>query len=225
MIQYSRYHKNSIMILNSLLSRPEISGPAKASSESLKNLTISNEKDGPLSKVDLDDIDLITAIQAEEILNIIYSRGPSVEGFLEESELNQNENTNPIFENDWTLDTTIHSSILEKEAAIKNSEDSSDECYNKEFEKNSRIVGVESRPTVHERKNPIQCVICDRKYATKHLLKYHINEVHEGKKPFKCSACNRCFSRNFSLKQHSLFVHGLKQYINELFLDLFQKAT
>ena len=53
------------MILNSLLSSPEISGPAKTSSESLKNLTISNKNDGPLSKVDLDDIDLITAIQAE----------------------------------------------------------------------------------------------------------------------------------------------------------------
>ena len=99
MIQYLRYHKNSIMILNSLLSSPEISGPAKTSSESLKNLTISNEYDGPLSKVDLDDIDLITAIQAEEILNIIYSRG-SVKGFLEESELNQSENTNPIIENE-----------------------------------------------------------------------------------------------------------------------------
>ena len=211
MIQYLRYHKNSIMILNSLLSSPEISGPAKTSSESLKNLTISNEYDGPLSKLDLDDIDLITAIQAEEILNIIYSRG-SVKGFLEESELNQSENTNPIIENDWTLDTTIRSSILEKEAAIKNSEDSFDECYNKEFEKNSRIVGVEPSSTVHERKKkPIQCVICDRKYANKFLLKCHINEVHEGKKPFQCSACNRCFSRSFSLKQHILLVHEGKK--------------
>ena len=93
-----RYHKNSIMILHPLSSSPEISGPAKTSSESLKNLTISNENDGPLSKVDLDDIDLITAIQAEEILNIIYSRGP-VKGFLEESKLYQSENTNPIIEN------------------------------------------------------------------------------------------------------------------------------
>merc|ERR1719362_2365688 len=210
MIQYSRYHKNSIMILNSLLSRPQISGPAKASSESLKNLTISNENDGPLSKVDLDDIDLITAIQAEEIVNMIYSRG-STEGFLEESELNQSENTNPIIEDDWTLDTTIHSSNLEKEFPIKNSENSFDECYNKEFERNSRIVGVESSPTVHERKKPIQCVICDKNYANKFLLKCHINEVHEGKKPFQCSSCNRCFSRSFLLKQHILLVHEGKK--------------
>ena len=124
----------------------------------MKNLSISN--DGPLSKVNLDDIDLISAIQAEEIVTIIYSRGSTKE-LLEESERNQSENTNSAIENDWTLDTTIHSSNLEKKIAVKDSENSFDECYNKEFVKNSRIVRVESSSTVHERKMPIQCVICD----------------------------------------------------------------
>ena len=228
----SRYYKNVTMLLHSILSSSVGSWPAKTTSENLNILSISN--DGPLSKVNLDDIDLISAIQAEEIVNIIYSKG-STEGFLEENELNQSESTNSIIENDWTLDTTIHSSNLEKEIAVKDSENSFDECYNKEFVKNSRIVKVESSSTVHERKKPIQCVICDRMYATKFLLKYHIIEVHEGKQPFKCSACNRCFSRNFSLKKHILSIHkgkrlkqcsicdrefvtksGLKQHINEV---------
>ena len=44
--------------------------------------------------------------------------------------------------------------------------------------------------SVHERKKPFKCEICDYSCAQKRSLNIHVAAVHEGNKPFKCDQCS-----------------------------------
>ena len=44
--------------------------------------------------------------------------------------------------------------------------------------------------SVHERKNPFKCDICDNSCSQKSQLNLHIASVHEKSKPFKCKSCD-----------------------------------
>ena len=48
--------------------------------------------------------------------------------------------------------------------------------------------------SVHEKKNPFTCLICDQKLSAKIHIARHNSSVHEGKKPYKCSVCDESFS-------------------------------
>ena len=44
--------------------------------------------------------------------------------------------------------------------------------------------------SVHERKKPFKCEICDFSASQKSVKDLHVAAVHEGKKPFKCENCD-----------------------------------
>ena len=67
--------------------------------------------------------------------------------------------------------------------------------------------------SVHEKKKPFQCQICDRNFSRKGQLSDHIKTVHEKKKPFKCDLCTFCSISNRDLKGHIIAVHQkIKQF-------------
>ena len=39
--------------------------------------------------------------------------------------------------------------------------------------------------SVHEKKKPFKCEICDKGFSQKHKMKIHVASVHEEKKPIK----------------------------------------
>ena len=65
--------------------------------------------------------------------------------------------------------------------------------------------------SVHERKKPFKCNICDASFAVKGNLKKHLASVHEGKKPFTCNFCDTSFREKGSLKKHTASVHERKK--------------
>ena len=68
--------------------------------------------------------------------------------------------------------------------------------------------------SVHEKKKPYKCNICDNSFAVMNALKKHIASVHEGIKPFICEICDKDFSRVEILNRHASLVHqGKKCYI------------
>ena len=66
--------------------------------------------------------------------------------------------------------------------------------------------------SVHEKKKPYICSICEKKFAQKGGLEKHIERIHETVQPskFKCSICNNNFSFKGDLKKHFENVHELK---------------
>ena len=68
-------------------------------------------------------------------------------------------------------------------------------------------------PTVHEKKKPFTCFICNYQCSQRGNMTNHIASVHEGKKPFKCSICDYKFSTKQMLTKHTESVHeGRKPY-------------
>uniref|UniRef100_A0A8D8RAX3 Zinc finger protein 808 n=1 Tax=Cacopsylla melanoneura TaxID=428564 RepID=A0A8D8RAX3_9HEMI len=49
----------------------------------------------------------------------------------------------------------------------------------------------------------VQCLVCDKKFINKFLLKEHLNG-HYNLKPFFCSVCNKSFTSSHNLQRHSL---------------------
>ena len=53
--------------------------------------------------------------------------------------------------------------------------------------------------TVHENKN-IKCRICDKRFTTKQTMKIHDASIHKEMKPYKCEICNYSCSAKGSMK-------------------------
>ena len=68
------------------------------------------------------------------------------------------------------------------------------------FWKKERWKNVSS---VHERKKPFKCSLCDSSFSSKQHMNRHITSVHEGKKQltFKCSECDSSFSKKGEMKK------------------------
>ena len=61
---------------------------------------------------------------------------------------------------------------------------------------------------VHEnKKDYVQCTICNKHFTSKTYLKEHIATVHEGKKPFQCANCDSRFTKQSKLKIHNASFH------------------
>ena len=65
--------------------------------------------------------------------------------------------------------------------------------------------------SVHERKKPFKCNICDTTFTQKGVMKQHVVSVHEGKKPFQCTICDASFGRRETLNRHVGTIHKEKQ--------------
>ena len=62
--------------------------------------------------------------------------------------------------------------------------------------------------TVHEKKKPYECDICNACFARKYHLKSHVESIHhERKKSRKCSLCNFNCADNRTLKKHIESTH------------------
>ena len=68
--------------------------------------------------------------------------------------------------------------------------------------------------SVHERKKPFKCEICDYSCAQKRSLNIHVAAVHEGNKPFKCDQCSYSSVNKSQLKVHKAVHEGKKPYAN-----------
>ena len=67
--------------------------------------------------------------------------------------------------------------------------------------------------SVHERKKPYKCLICDYSCFEKGTLKKHIHNVHEEKTQYKCPTCDFTSSYKNSLKANITTIHaGLKPH-------------
>ena len=65
--------------------------------------------------------------------------------------------------------------------------------------------------SVHEKKKPFKCNLCDSSFAQNDNLKVHIASVHEKEKYFKCTFCDSCFAEKGCLKIHIASVHEGKK--------------
>ena len=96
--------------------------------------------------------------------------------------------------------------------------------------------------SVHERKMPFECNVCDACFTAKTSFKSHIVSIHEkslnciichstfaeksnfnkhdGKKSFKCNVCDASFTSNPSLKKHMLSSHEKRKPYNCNICDL-----
>ena len=54
--------------------------------------------------------------------------------------------------------------------------------------------------SIHEGKNPNECVICQKNFAHKADLKHHSKKVHEGENLHDCAICNAGFTWKRTLK-------------------------
>ena len=65
----------------------------------------------------------------------------------------------------------------------------------------------------HEGKKTNDCIVCDKNFKSKGILKTHMNTMHDGKKrkPFKCTICDVHLSRKAHLQLHVSVVHDGKK--------------
>ena len=56
--------------------------------------------------------------------------------------------------------------------------------------------------SVHERKKPLKCDICDYSFSQKQDTNKHVASVYEGKKPFKCDICEYICYQKGDLNTH-----------------------
>ena len=69
--------------------------------------------------------------------------------------------------------------------------------------------------SVHEKKKPLKCSICNTSFSSKQNLKKHISEKHEGKKEYyECNICLKTYGERFRLKEHVLKIHEGKKLFN-----------
>uniref|UniRef100_F6VWP3 C2H2-type domain-containing protein n=2 Tax=Ciona intestinalis TaxID=7719 RepID=F6VWP3_CIOIN len=55
--------------------------------------------------------------------------------------------------------------------------------------------------TVHERCQPYQCVVCERKFGILSNLRQHMR-THTGERPFNCYSCDKKFAKAATLRLH-----------------------
>ena len=55
------------------------------------------------------------------------------------------------------------------------------------FKKMPQITGRRKRLTLKEK--PIECKLCDKKFAQNSDINKHVASVHQGNKPFECNHC------------------------------------
>ena len=68
--------------------------------------------------------------------------------------------------------------------------------------------------TIHEKKTKFQCHICNRCFAHKASMQYHIDSFHKKLKPHKCKTCNKCFTKEFTLMRHIQKQHEKQRLYN-----------
>ena len=61
--------------------------------------------------------------------------------------------------------------------------------------------------TIHEKKKPFKCELCNKDFTQLAHMKGHVSSVHEGKKPFECNICNSTFSQKQHMRGHVKIVH------------------
>ena len=71
--------------------------------------------------------------------------------------------------------------------------------------------------SVHERKKPHNCPICDKAFNRKAHLTSHISGVHEGNKPHECSLCDKMLKSSGALKYHITSIHERKKHTPAFF--------
>lgn len=67
----------------------------------------------------------------------------------------------------------------------------------------------------HSLDRPFQCQICEKAFARKEYLQFHL-VTHGDVKPFKCQKCDRTFGRKEYLRTHLLSHSGVKSYKCEI---------
>ena len=65
----------------------------------------------------------------------------------------------------------------------------------------------ENNLVIYEKKNELQCSICNKVFGRKSDLKRHFSTVHEGKRPFECSFCPAKFCKRMDMNNHIIVVH------------------
>ena len=56
--------------------------------------------------------------------------------------------------------------------------------------------------SVHEKKKPFKCDICNFSCYQKRDLKKHIESAHENKKLFRCDICDKTFNQKTNMTAH-----------------------
>ena len=64
--------------------------------------------------------------------------------------------------------------------------------------------------SVHERKKPFECKICQTLFYKSSSLDTHIDTHHKGKLQFKCEICEKRFSDKRGFIYHCVNVHEVK---------------
>ena len=60
---------------------------------------------------------------------------------------------------------------------------------------------------VFDNQNEILCKECEKKFASKYLLKKHISNVHTINYPVRCNICLKTFKNKTTLKIHMKNLH------------------
>ena len=76
---------------------------------------------------------------------------------------------------------------------------------------------------IHNEKGLNKCGICEKQFASKSSLKYHMNK-HTGSKPFECDMCKKTFGHPESLRNH-LKTHLAPRYECDLCLKKFTLSS
>ena len=70
--------------------------------------------------------------------------------------------------------------------------------------------------TVHGKRKPYECLLCNNTYKNVHTLSSHISSIHkieEETMVYGCSSCNAIYSESEPLKVHVKSVHeGMKLF-------------